>query len=151
MSYMPSHVRGLARNRHTSFRNPCDGLPASCCFLRFAFVKVALKSSPPTRYRWYLLSWITLQHRSLEQTGSDPWTAMSTHSSLSPPAQSPSTLHSCALFATVSAPVFLHLRSYMQTVSAAQARVAMHASFETAVAWPNRPLQWLRFFDGVAM
>jgi|TARA_B100000530_G_scaffold268718_1_gene181300 hypothetical protein len=39
----------------------------------------------------------------------------------------------------------------MQTVSAAQARVAMHASFETAVAWPNRPLQWLRFFDGVAM
>ena len=49
MSYMPSHVRGLARNRHTSFRNPCDGLPASCCFRRFAFVKVALKSSPPTR------------------------------------------------------------------------------------------------------
>ena len=49
MSYMPSHVRGLARSRHTSFRNPCDGLPASCCFRRFAFVKVALKSSPPTR------------------------------------------------------------------------------------------------------
>ena len=35
---------------------------------------------------------------------------MSTHSSLSPPAQSLSTLHSCALFATVSASVFLHLR-----------------------------------------
>ena len=100
--------------------------------LRFAFVKVALVVAFEVQV--YLLSWITLQHRSLEQTGSNPWTAMSTHSSLSPPAQSPSTLHSCALSATVSEPVFLHLRSYMQTVSAAQARVAMHASFETAVA-----------------
>ena len=34
---------------------------------------------------------------------------------------------------------------------AAHARVAMHFSFATAVAWPMRPLQWLRFFEGLAM
>ena len=64
---------------------------------------------------------MTLQHRSLAQTGSDS--------------------------STFNSP----LSSYMQTVSAAQARVAMHGSLLTAVAWPSRPLQWLRFFDGVAM